>query len=101
MMTMNDDVERDQHTMSERNRRSSPRHRTLKSGKIVLGNRTMVFDCRVRNLSDDGALLKLPSTIDIPDRFELRIVNEDIQVIALVRWRTGTELGVQFEKDTE
>ncbi|WP_029058548.1 PilZ domain-containing protein [Stappia stellulata] len=87
--------------MTDKNRRSSPRHRTLKSGKIVLGNHTIVYDCRVRNLSEDGALLKLPSTLDIPDRFELRIVNEDIQVLAMVRWRTGTELGVQFEKPAE
>ena len=87
--------------MSNLERRASPRHRTLKSGKIVLDNNISVYDCRIRNLSEQGALLKLPSTIDIPDRFELRIVNEDIQVIALVRWRTGTELGVQFEKSTE
>ena len=87
--------------MSNLERRASPCHRTLKSGKIVLDNNISVYDCRIRNLSEQGALLKLPSTIDIPDRFELRIVNEDIQVIALVRWRTGTELGVQFEKSTE
>lgn len=78
-------------------RRSSPRHRTLKSGKIVINGQSSVFDCRVRNLSENGALLKLPSTVSIPDRFELRVVNDDIRVIAVVRWRTGTDLGVQFE----
>lgn len=84
--------------MTDRDRRSSPRHRTLKSGKIVPDNHTTVYDCRVRNLSEDGALLKLPSTVGIPDRFELRIVNEDIREMAVVRWRTATELGVQFER---
>ncbi|MHC5653400.1 PilZ domain-containing protein [Stappia sp.] len=87
--------------MSNIDRRSSPRHRTLKSGKIVLDNQISVFDCRVRNLSDDGALLKLPSTVGVPDRFLLQIVNEDINVHAVVRWRTGTELGVQFEQPIE
>ncbi|SDT90859.1 PilZ domain-containing protein [Stappia sp. ES.058] len=101
MTTVDDHAERGQRTMTDRNRRSSPRHRTLKSGKIVLANHTVVYDCRVRNLSDDGALLKLPNTLDIPERFELRIVNEDIQVNAVVRWRTATELGVQFERDGE
>ena len=83
--------------MSDRERRTHPRRRTLKGGKIIFGNRRSVFDCMVRNLSETGALLKLPNTIDIPDQFELQIVNEDIQVNAVVRWRTATELGVQFE----
>lgn len=82
--------------MSNLERRSTPRHRTLKSGKIVLDNNISVIDCRVRNLSEQGALLKLPTTVGVPDRFVLQIVNEDISVEAVVRWRTGTELGVQF-----
>ncbi|WP_417769999.1 PilZ domain-containing protein [Stappia sp.] len=87
--------------MTDRDRRSSPRHRTLKSGKIVPDDHSAVHDCRVRNLSADGALLKLPSTVHIPDRFELRIVNEDIREVAIVRWRTATELGVQFEREED
>ena len=83
--------------MTIRDRRSSPRHRTLKSGRIVVDGGEKIHECRVRNLSEDGALLKLPSTAEIPDRFELRIVNEDIAVAAIVRWRTATELGIQFE----
>ncbi|SOC22955.1 PilZ domain-containing protein [Stappia indica] len=83
--------------MTIRDRRSSPRHRTLKSGRIVVDGGAKIHECRVRNLSEDGALLKLPSTAEIPDRFELRIVNEDIAVAAIVRWRTATELGIQFE----
>lgn len=83
--------------MTNLERRNSPRHRTLKSGKIVLENHTSVYDCRIRNLSEQGALLKLPSTVGIPDDFLLQIVNEDILVAAHVRWRSGTELGVQFE----
>ncbi|WP_186395314.1 PilZ domain-containing protein [Stappia sp. TSB10GB4] len=87
--------------MPIRDRRSSPRHRTLKSGRIVLDDGAKVHECRVRNLSDDGALLKLPSTAEIPDRFELRIVNEEIAVAALVRWRTATEIGVQFLREND
>ena len=82
--------------MMGRERRASPRHRTLKGGKIVLDHHSVVYDCRVRNLSESGALLVLPSTVEIPDQFELRIVNEDVEVQAVVRWRTGTQLGVQF-----
>jgi hypothetical protein len=87
--------------MSNLNRRASPRHRTLKSGKIVLENKTSVFDCRVRNLSGHGALLKLPNTVSVPDTFLLQIVNEDISMKAYVRWRTATELGVQFDESLD
>lgn len=85
--------------MTDRDRRSSPRHRTLKSGRIVLDGGSRILECRVRNLSEDGALLKLPSTADIPERFELSVLNEDIRETAVVRWRTATELGVQFERE--
>ncbi|MAA97661.1 MAG: pilus assembly protein PilZ [Stappia sp.] len=84
--------------MSNLERRASPRHRTLKSGKIVLDNNISVYDCRIRNLSEQGALLKLPSTVGVPDTFLLQIVNEDISMKAHVRWRTATELGVQFDE---
>ncbi|MBA5776834.1 PilZ domain-containing protein [Stappia sp. F7233] len=83
--------------MSNSERRKATRRRTLKGGKIILG-RVSVFDCTVRNLSDTGALLKLPSTVGIPDEFEFKIANDDIHVIAKVRWRTETEIGVFFEK---
>lgn len=99
MQKQTDHRERDDGGMTDRDRRESPRHRTLKGGRIVLGLKNIVYDCRVRNLSENGALLILPNTVEIPDRFELRIVNEDIQVQAVVRWRTGTQLGVQFETD--
>lgn len=84
--------------MSDSERRKSTRRRTLKGGKIILG-KVSVFDCMVRNLSERGALLKLPSTVGIPDEFEFKIANDEVHVLAKVRWRTQTEIGVFFEKD--
>lgn len=83
--------------MSEQDRRIAPRRRTIKGGKIII-NGTSVYDCMVRNLSDTGARLKLESTIGIPTEFEFKIVNEDIHVVALVKWRNDREMGVSFER---
>src|SRR5262249_24103807 len=48
-----------------------PRLRTLKAGKIVFDRRTCVIDCMVRNVSAAGACLEFPSTVGVPERFDL------------------------------
>lgn len=82
--------------MTESERRRKPRRRTLKSGKIIIEKKS-IFDCMVRNLSENGALLKLESTVGVPTEFEFKIINDDIHVHARVRWRTDTEMGIIFE----
>ena len=52
-------------------RRQFSRHRTLKSGQIVVQPHASVFDCTIRNLSPKGALLVMPSLAAIPDKFDL------------------------------
>ena len=52
-------------------RRRVPRHRTLKSGKIVVQSGRWVVDCTVRNLSALGALLAVKSLAAIPEKFDL------------------------------
>jgi hypothetical protein len=47
--------------------RSYRRQRTLKAGRIVFNQRSSVFDCSIRNLSQTGACLNVPSTIGIPE----------------------------------
>ena len=79
-------------------RRSSPRHRVLKTGKIVVNAGRSTFDCTVRNLSDTGALLLVASSIGIPDQFQLVISAEPPRPCRVVR-RTAQELGVSFVID--
>ena len=75
--------------------RAAPRHRTLKGGKIVINDGFSTFACTVRNLSETGALLKVPSVVGIPDSFQLH--REDgTKYNCTVARRTGTELGVSF-----
>jgi len=83
-------------------RRRVHRRRTLKEGRIVFANQSMIFDCIIRDLSDYGARLKLETTMDIPDEFLLYVVHLRQRVKAEVRWRTGDTLGVEFigEKET-
>ena len=75
-------------------RRTAPRHRTLKSGLIVFNGGRSTLACVIRNLSESGALLKVEISAGIPDRFTLRFDEKSVGC-AVVR-RTLTDLGVRF-----
>jgi hypothetical protein len=75
-------------------RRRHTRHRVLKAARILF-NKTSVISCRVRNLSDGGARLDLPSVLGVPPDFTLDIAG-DRRADARVVWKTGSEIGVAF-----
>jgi zona occludens toxin (predicted ATPase) len=75
--------------------RASQRHRTLKGAKIVVNDGFSTFTCTVRNMSETGAKLLVPSVIGIPERFTLAL-DDGRSFACEVAWRTETELGVQF-----
>ena len=75
--------------------RSSQRHRTLKGGKIVVNDGFSTFNCTIRNMSETGAKLLVPSVIGIPERFNLAL-DDGRSFACEVAWRTETELGVKF-----
>jgi len=79
--------------MDERRRFS--RHLTLKAGHIAF-DRYGNVDCRVRDLSDDGACLEVASQAGIPDRF-LLVVDDGLRQPCHVIWRTATRMGVAFD----
>jgi PilZ domain-containing protein len=76
-------------------RRKITRHRTLKAGSITF-NKDGGIDCRVRNLSDSGALLEVASQVGIPDDFVLVIELDHFKQPCHVIWRTLKRLGVVF-----
>ena len=76
-------------------RRSTPRHRTLKGGSIIFGLAAGV-DCVIRNLSDKGASLEVESPVGIPDDFSLLIRPETIKRNCRVKWRSANRIGVHF-----
>ena len=79
-----------------RQRQRVPRLRTLKSGKIVLKGHTSLVDCTVRNLTDHGALLVVPSLAGIPADFELVLEPGHARHACRVVWRGDNRLGVEF-----
>jgi len=53
-----------------RERRGSGRSRVLKGVKLVLG-KSSAIDCVVRNVTNSGARIHLPNTVDSPEAFDL------------------------------
>ena len=51
-------------------RRKSPRASVLRDAKFLLGN-SSVRDCFLRDLTDTGARVEIPNTIDLPGALEL------------------------------
>jgi hypothetical protein len=75
--------------------RGNRRQRSLKSGKISFSNGQFVVDCTIRNFSDTGAQLKVPTTVPIPDTFDF--IEGGKRRRATVMWRKGDLMGVRFE----
>ena len=73
-----------------------PVRRILLSAKIIFNEHASIFDCTVRSLSAEGAELKMPSTLGVPDAFRLVIKPHDEQFDCQLKWRTETGLGVTF-----
>ncbi|MEO6395282.1 MAG: PilZ domain-containing protein [Devosia sp.] len=75
--------------------RAGRRHLTLKGGKMVFNSGRSSIDCMVRNLSAEGAKLKVESQIGIPDSFEL-VLSDSQKHNCRVVWRKAKEIGVTF-----
>jgi hypothetical protein len=78
------------------NRRQGPRQRTMLAAQIELNNGGSALDCLVRNLSDGGARIKIEAAHTLPDRFQLHLIKTSTRRAAEVKWRTATELGIEF-----
>jgi hypothetical protein len=77
-------------------RRRIQRTRVLKGVKIILNDRSSLFDCTVRNLTNLGASVHVPSTIGIPDVFALTFDSGRSSRGCRVIWRANDRLGVSF-----
>lgn len=78
------------------NRRSHPRRRTFKGGKLTFNKGLSVLDCIVRDWSEDGARLELPTTVGVPESFELVVAPDRIKRQCKVMWRSQRQIGVTF-----
>lgn len=50
--------------------RASRRQRVLKSRKVIYANGSIVIGATIRNISETGAQLRVPTTVGNPDQFE-------------------------------
>jgi hypothetical protein len=75
--------------------RNRHRRRTLKQGRVVLAGST-VIDCKLRDMSEDGAHLVFGGAISLPDEFKLYNVSDKLMVRVKLAWQRGLEAGVSF-----
>jgi hypothetical protein len=78
-------------------RRRGTRIRAYKGARIILNNGRSTIDCVVVDQSRSGARLRVASSRDIPDAFDLLLVFEDIIRPCRVVWRTVHALGIAFQ----
>lgn len=73
-------------------KRIAPRSRVLKTAFIVASDKAPKLECTVRNISETGAALQLPTTYGIPANFDIVIDGARHSM-----WRTDTKIGVRFD----
>jgi hypothetical protein len=83
-------------SMNVQEKRHAARRRTLLTGSIRSLDKRSAFDCTVRNLTPQGARLRLPSTIGVPAQFDLLIPSLGQQHRCHIQWAELHELGVAF-----
>jgi hypothetical protein len=76
-------------------RRRKIRARVLKGAKLVFDTDS-IMDCTVRNLSDFGATIDIPNTIDLPERLSLSIDKCHSFRRGRLTWRKLNKAGIEF-----
>ena len=80
--------------------RKSQRHKVFKAATIEF-NRAGGISCIVRNISDGGACLEVPSPFGIPPEFDLHIGGNRVGQHCHAIWRTPKRIGVAFADASE
>jgi len=79
-------------------RRAKQRQRVLKPAKIRL-IRGGIIDCMIRDISENGACLRVASALGIPEFVELVFDDKSVKRCRVV-WRKETQIGVEFKSET-
>jgi PilZ domain len=78
-------------------RRKLVRHRVDFNGKLIYPDGTRLLDCRVVDMTEDGARLELSSAMEMPDRVYLWERQTNMVFECTVQWRKPGVSGVRFE----
>jgi len=76
-------------------RRKSPRMRATKSATLVLGGYSAI-ECAVRDLSDLGVQIKIPSSIKLPQQFDITFDGGRSARSCRLVWRNSSATGLEF-----
>lgn len=83
---------------SEAERRTSLRARTFLPARVSFDGGRASFETVVRDLSDDGARLKVSEGITLPETFRLHLLKTNECRQARLCWRRGDVAGVSFDR---
>lgn len=76
-------------------RRRSRRWKVFKEGRIILGGGRSV-PCVIRDISEEGARLQVPSNTVLPETFQLLVKPDEVMMPARRVWLTLDQVGVRF-----
>jgi hypothetical protein len=79
-------------------RRSAPRLRALKPGRIYPSGRAIGHDCTVRSLNRTGAGVELVRPVELEGAVEFYFVTENVRVPAEIAWQAGNRIGIRFAR---
>jgi len=77
-------------------KRHADRRRALKTGRLVFNNGQSTIDCTIRNISEDGALLRIASPLGLPEHFDLLTVSDGVRKPCRLVRREGDQIAVAF-----
>lgn len=76
-------------------RHKYPRPRVLKGAKLVVG-KSLMFDCAVCNLTDQGARIEIPNAIVLPELFRITFDDGRLGRACRIVWRRVCEAGIEY-----
>lgn len=77
-------------------RRAATRRRTLLAAKLSFDEPGLMVTCGVRNLSSNGALVELESTILLRPPYRLLTIRDGVIYEAELVWSWGKQVGLAF-----
>jgi hypothetical protein len=77
-------------------RRAVLRYQVRKGGRLLFVDQPCFVECTIRDISEDGALLRMPASVTVPQRVLLWVERTNAIHDCEVRWRKGRMVGVQF-----
>jgi hypothetical protein len=83
-------------TVTRMERRRRTRSRTVLGARAVFNERFSTMDCRVRDISPDGARLRFGGPPLVPRWFELLLIERGERRRVERIWTAGQDMGVAF-----